>query len=124
MSPKSFIQFHQEGTKISRVQVRCPETEIETEIHTDLVLEVAHLKMSFIKVDTYGKIYRYVLTQKNILVNILLKCGNSLLALKYCSKIWRMIQIYFKTILNHSHCINMDLQYDNRLKKDFLMCNN
>ena len=30
MSPKSFIQFHQEGTKISRVQVRCPETEIHT----------------------------------------------------------------------------------------------
>ena len=35
MSPKSFIQFHQEGTKISIVQVRCPETEIQTEIQTD-----------------------------------------------------------------------------------------
>ena len=35
MSPKSFVQFHQEGTEISWVQVRCPETERETERETD-----------------------------------------------------------------------------------------
>ena len=31
MSPKSFIQFHQEGRKISGVQVRCPQRDRETE---------------------------------------------------------------------------------------------
>ena len=34
MSPKSFIQFHQEGTKILQVQVRCPETQRQTEKQT------------------------------------------------------------------------------------------
>ena len=55
MCPKSFIQFHQEGTKILQVQVRCPDTDRETEKQTDLVPEVAppevvHLKK--IKLDT------------------------------------------------------------------------
>ena len=31
MSPKSFIQFHQEGRKILGVQVVCPQTDIETD---------------------------------------------------------------------------------------------
>ena len=50
MSPKSFIQFHQEGTEISWVQVRCPETKKQRNRQTNLVLEVTppevgHLKM-------------------------------------------------------------------------------
>ena len=49
MSPKSFIQFHQEGTKISRVQVRCPERDKDTEKHTDLVLEVAPPEVGHLK---------------------------------------------------------------------------
>ena len=31
MSPKSLIQFHQEGRKILWVQVRCPETDRHTD---------------------------------------------------------------------------------------------
>ena len=31
MSPKSFIQFHQEGTKILWVQVRCPQRNRDRE---------------------------------------------------------------------------------------------
>ena len=31
MSPKSFIQFHQEGRQILGVQVICPQTDIETD---------------------------------------------------------------------------------------------
>ena len=40
MSPKSFVQFHQKGTEISWVQVRCPETDKETDRQTDMILEV------------------------------------------------------------------------------------
>ena len=52
MSPKSFIQFHQEGTKISRVQVRCPERDRDTEKHTNLVLEVTPPDVGHLKIAT------------------------------------------------------------------------
>ena len=35
MSPKSFVQFHQEGPEILWVQVRCLDTEIQSYRETD-----------------------------------------------------------------------------------------
>ena len=35
MSPKGFIQLHQEGTQILQVQVRCPETDKQRDRETD-----------------------------------------------------------------------------------------
>ena len=48
MSPQSFVQFHQEGTEILWVQVRCLQTG-HTQKETDLVLEVTLPEVGHLK---------------------------------------------------------------------------
>ena len=49
MSPKSFIQFHQEGRKILGVQVRCLQTHRQTHRQANLVPEVAPPEVGHLK---------------------------------------------------------------------------
>ena len=77
MSPKSFIQFHQEGTEISWVQVRCPETKKQRNRQTDLVLEVTPPEVGHLKMRENSMVWKECFVRHSLLPEIAMKWKSS-----------------------------------------------